>query len=246
MSYTYPKNYKVRSVSNQFKTLKKHFPSMPSVDMGKKSVKGVGEGTFLIPHWKLLGSTYTEAVEKVMNAIKSSRSWYDYRNGNWGPKYLKQLPLKETFWNRQKEEIIFLSAQFGQKHAGESVETVHKGLESTELPFGLYECLIMLLTHPERLQSYDDLWIDCPGDEYSWGGDGVFSGAPGLNCHDGRVDFGAKDVSSADGYYGSASGFVPQALDARTVDALESSGSFTLERAISAVKEAGYKVIKEI
>lgn len=244
MKYTYPKNYKVNTINNQMITLKGLFGIK---NLSKPfSPENTSEGLFAIPHWKLLGSTYNEAVSKVLEAIKSSRSAYDWGSGNWSEKYLRQLPIKEAFWNVQKEEIIIISAQFGLAHAGDSVETVRAVRGNNilgELPFGIYEVGIMLLTHPERLQNYADLWIDCPGDEYSFSGDGVFGYAPSFKFDDGDVLFVAHDVSNAHGDYGSASGSVSQPLETRSLGSFE---SLTLDAAILKVKEAGYKVIEEL
>lgn len=123
MKYTYPKNYKVKSVDRQLEILQSlfDFPIGTKADDPIEEIKS--EGLFAIPHWKLLGSTYNEAVSKVLETIKSSRPAYDWRSGNWSEKYLRQLPVKEAFWNAQKEEIIIISAQFGLVHAGDSVET---------------------------------------------------------------------------------------------------------------------------
>jgi hypothetical protein len=39
-------------------------------------------------------------------------------------------------------------------------------MEMGEFGLGAFAVGIMLLTHMDRLQSVDDLWIDCAGDEY--------------------------------------------------------------------------------
>lgn len=242
MIYTYPKNYKVQSNKQQLAILAKHFPLLPDLNLDQET-STQGEGQFLIPHFKLIAPTYNNAVLKVMEAIKSTRQTYDYRSGNWTKTYLRQLPIKENWYKNQKEEIIILSAQFGQKHTGKSVAAVHQGLAVDELPLGIYECLIMLLTHPERLQDYNDLWIDCPGDEYSWDTDGAFSKAPCLYFSD-EVRFDADDVSDVSKRFGSASGFVPQVNF--EPGSLAPSEPLTLAVAINFVKENGYKVIKEM
>lgn len=189
MIYTYPKTYKNKLVSKQLEILKKAFPEVKkwkgSIDVDESIMT---EGIFIIPNPKLFG-TYNQAVLAVIEALKKSRSAYDYRDGKWTAQYLKQLPLKEQFWSTQ-EDIIVLGAQFGQKHAGTSVQDVRNSLELKELPLGIYEVGIMLLTHPERLQDFNDLFIDCPGDEYSYSGDGVFSRAP-IFCFNGGLEFGA-------------------------------------------------------
>lgn len=231
MNYTYPKNYKNKPVTEQLKTLKTLFSEVKNakgeIDLATELEAG---GQFIIPNPKLFG-TYNEAVKKVLEALKSSRACYDWKEGKWGIEYLKQLPVKEQFWSKQ-EDMIVIGAQFGQQHAGHSVDKVRDNLKSNELPFGIYEVGIMLLTHPERLQSYNDLWIDCPGDEYSFSGDGVFSRAPFFGFYGDGLEFGTYGVSYAYGCYGSASGFGPQPLENRTLDTscpLETSATETLD-----------------
>ncbi|HEY4500575.1 MAG TPA: hypothetical protein VJH25_02155, partial [Candidatus Paceibacterota bacterium] len=62
-----------------------------------------------------------------------------------------------------------------------------------------------------RLQHYDDLWIDCAGDEFD---DPVavarFFRAPYFSWFDGKVGFGARWFGRVFEGYGSASAFVPQ------------------------------------
>ena len=48
---------------------------------------------------------------------------------------------------------------------------------------------IMLLTHPEREVRWKQLHIDCAGDEFAPGADGVFSRAPLFGFRRGRAGF---------------------------------------------------------
>lgn len=245
MKYKYPKTYKNKPVTEQLKTLKALFPKVKNAKGDIDLATGIeSEGQFIIPNPKLFG-TYHQAVAKVLEALKSSRACYDYRDGNWGAEYLKQLPIKEQFWATQ-EDMTVIGGQFGQQHAGESVENVRKTLQDNELPFGIYEVAIMLLTHPERFQSNDDLWIDCSGDEYSYNGNGVFSGAPLFDFSDDKLKFSTNDVSSAYDFYGSASGFVPQPLETRSLDSSCSLDPLSDEQAITHLKNNGYKITKMI
>lgn len=242
--YTYPTTYKNKPLKDQWKTLQKAFSELKDKKQPTTNYSA-GEGAFIIPHYRIFGS-YNEAVLQVMAALKESRTTYDWRGGNWGPEYLRQLPIKESFWNTQGD-IIILGAQFGQKHAGKSVQQAREALQPHELPLGLYECLIILLTHPERLQSYDDLGIDCPGDEYSYNADGAFSGAPFLCFSGGGVDFDAGGLSAVRGDFGSASAFLPQALENRTLNPLAATlDTLDENSAISFLKEKGYKITKLI
>ncbi len=78
--------------------------------------------------------------------------------------------------------------------------------------FGLGSLAVgsMLLTHPERLVRWEQLHIDCPGDEFAPGADGRFDHAPVFDFDGSRVGFGASQVSIVNEDYGSASGFLPQ------------------------------------
>jgi hypothetical protein len=81
---------------------------------------------------------------------------------------------------------------------------------TSEFGFGAYETGIILLTHPERLQHLDDLWIDCAGDEYAPFAVGRFSGAPYFRFRGGEVKFGTHAVDDPSEFYGSASAVPPQ------------------------------------
>ncbi len=86
-------------------------------------------------------------------------------------------------------------------------------MDVNECGLGAFAVGIMLLTHPERLQHYDDLWIDCAGDEFHdpQGSDAPFDRAPLFYFYDGKLKFGAGWCGDAGGFYGSASGWsVPQ------------------------------------
>ena len=84
-------------------------------------------------------------------------------------------------------------------------------MEVNECGLGAFAVGIMLLTHENRLKHYDDLWIDCAGDEYAPGAGGGFSRAPCFNFDGADLEFGARDVGGAVDGYGSASVFLPQA-----------------------------------
>lgn len=83
-------------------------------------------------------------------------------------------------------------------------------LRYRQFGFGAFEIGIMLLTHADRLQNYDDLWIDCAGDEYSFEADGRFPLAPIFRFRGGVLGFDTRVVAYAHDHYGSSSGFSPQ------------------------------------
>ena len=171
--------------------------------------------------WQQIASTYGEAVQKVLDLINQTRNgaFYNYREGQLGPDQLYQLEKSIKFTDRLILEqqiqgvdcdVTATPAQFGLQHRGRSVRRVREVLLDNEFGLGAFAVGIMILTHPERLMNYDDLWIDCAGDEFAPDADGDFSGSL-IFCFDGgRLRFCTSGVAHAYGGYGSVSAFFPQ------------------------------------
>jgi hypothetical protein len=83
-------------------------------------------------------------------------------------------------------------------------------MSASEFGLGAFAIGIMILTHPERLRHYDDLWIDCAGDEFAPHADGGFSLAPFFGFCDDKVKFFACRCGHVHELFGSASAFVSQ------------------------------------
>jgi len=231
-SYGYLSGYKkpadINAQCNQLRIL---FPGIgfanqdlqARIEKGEVKLPKHAEGWFAIPNWKknpkIFGSTYSEAVQNVLNAINKARkgAFYNYRDGEIDEKHLRQSARSVKFWDdlakqQGDADILIIAAQFGLRHRGRSVRRARVVMEDTagEVGLGAFAIGIMILTHPERLKNVDDLWIDCAGDEFSPDADGDFSEAPDFEFDDGRVEFGAGDVSHVYEFCGSASWFLPQ------------------------------------
>jgi hypothetical protein len=217
-NYGYPNIYSVKGMTQQTNRLRELFPG---IGYAAEELAGQpllnSEGWFAIPRWEKIGRTYNEAVEKVLAKIKETRDgqFYNYREGELGPKYLRQHPrtvkMFQTLGDQQKgNDILVVPAQFGFLHRGRSVRRAREIFGANEFGLGAFAVGIMLLTHPERLQAYEDLFIDCPGDEYALVADGDFSHAPFFHFDDGEVEFGTGWFDDAYGHYGSASAFLSQ------------------------------------
>ncbi len=195
-----------------------------SIEKGEVALPVNTEGWFAIPNWiknpAIFGTTYGEALQKVLDTIKTTRNgkFYNYRDGQLGPERLRQSKHTEKFFRELSEaqgnpDILIVAAQFGIRHRGRSVRRAREVIVGTSGEFGLgaFAVGIMILTHPERLMNYDDLWIDCAGDEFDDPVSDVrFVHAPFFDFNDGEVKFGTGAVAYASGVYGSASGVVPQ------------------------------------
>ena len=218
-NYGYPQGYAVKPVCEQLVELSKHFNGLNTNDVLACSkelpaLPAGAEGWFAVPRWEKVAKSYNEAVEKVLDLLGSTRTFHNYRKGELGPKYLRlsertAVALK-MLGERQKGDFLLIPAQFGLTHRGRSVRRVRVVYAPSEFGLGSFIVGCMILSHPERLVQWEQLHIDCPGDEYSPGADGQFSNAPIFYFLDGRVRFDAFRVGNADGYYGSASGFVSQ------------------------------------
>lgn len=224
----------MKTLKQQADILRKSFGITISVAKPPKLI-AAADGLFVIPKWSKLAPTYGEALQKVFDAIKKERPFYNWREGQLGPENLRELPHKNV------PEII--SVQLGKKWKGKSVDTVRKEKASGEILLGAYEVAIILLTNPDILKSSDDLFLDCAGDEASPGADGDFSRAPSFFWGDGELGFGFFWTDDAYDSFGTVSGFLSQPLENRP---LESFAPLTLEAAIERVKEEGYVIYKPV
>ena len=216
-TYGYLSGYKPKSVAEQMVALKAIFPKLESFDesaVAKELLAGA-EGNFLIPRWQELAPTYGEAVELVLAALKKSRNgrFVNYRENQLGPDRLRESAKKSDMFQKLGNEqtghnVLVVQAQFGLRHRGKSVRRARVVMGGNECGLGAFEIGIMLLTHPDRLANYDDLYVDCSGDEYAPGADGVFSSAPSFFFGGGGLEFDTRDVDYPHDYYGSASAFV--------------------------------------
>jgi len=218
-SYGYLSGYKPKGITGQTNRLRELFHGIGYADekLAKAKLSPNAEGWFAIPRWEKIASTYGEAVQKVLDLIKQTRDgkFYNYRKGKLGSQHLRQraktAKMFQTIGDEQKDyDILIVPAQFGLNHRGKSVRRVREVMSASEFGLGAFATGIMILTHPERLQHYDDLWIDCAGDEYAPGAGDVFSHAPYFLFYGGLVGFGASGIDDPLDYYGSVSGFVPQ------------------------------------
>lgn len=212
--YHYPKD--VIAQTNKLRELF-HDVGFANEQMQRPDVANA-EGYFAIPRWQVVAPTYGEAVKIVLDALKKAYKgrFKNWREGELGPTFLRQSAKSVAFWEQVGEEqqgfdILLIPAQFGIRHRGRSVRRAREVMESNECGLGAFAVGIMLLTHEDRLQHRDDLWIDCAGDEFH---DPRSSGAPfgrtpffSLSSG-GGLWFGTHWSGGAGGNYGSASGWL--------------------------------------
>lgn len=170
------------------------------------------EGLFAIIRPEFFSDKYGEELEEVLKALSKSRKekFINYRENQLGPEYLRQtqktITALQKITEQQDSDILILPAQFGIKHRGKSVRRARETFEQHEFGTNSKDTATMLITHLNRLQHYDDLWIDCSGDEFSGAVD-RFSRAPYFYFYGGLVKFNAGWFGIAHSRYGSVSGF---------------------------------------
>jgi hypothetical protein len=217
---------KPKPLAEQVVRLKELHPQLKDVEVADSGELPAGaEGWFAIPNiWKadsILTGNYNDSVKRVLDLIKQDRNgkFHNYRDGQLGPERLRQSARAEATMLKLSEEqghpdILVIACQFGITHRGRSVRRAREVMvDQNQFGLGAFAVGIMILTHPDRLKHYDDLWIDCAGDEFDDpGADVRFDHAPYFRFHGGKVKFGARWTDSAVDGYGSASGCLPKCL----------------------------------
>lgn len=105
-------------------------------------------------------------------------------------------------------DYLVFPAQLGSRHAGRSVRRARACFGAEEFGLGPFEVASYLLTTPERFTRWGDLVIDCAGVEYQPSPDKEFGHCLYFNFDYGRLHFSGRWTGDADGFFGSASGFL--------------------------------------
>lgn len=227
-TYTYPPQYKLKSPEEQVEILRKLFPDLSAYysQVANQPLPEGAEGWFLIPRWSLVAHTYNGALAKVLDLLGKSRHFHNYREGTLGPNRLKQSERTAAFFaqieQQQTGDFLVVAAQFGLRHRGRSVRRAREVFLPNEFGLGAFAVVCMALSHPERFFKWDELNVDCAGDEYSFPG-GDFSSSPIFLFDDPlqefdsswidldpSLDFDARLIDFANPFFGSVSGFALQ------------------------------------
>ncbi len=217
----YPEGYFHRPICEQLVLLSKHFTKQDASEIlaCSKSMPDLppyAEHGFAMPKWKTVAKTYNEATEFVLDRLAASRTFKNWRAGELGQKYMRLSERTEEglaiLDNAYKGDYTVLPAQFGLMHRGRSTRKVRTIYLPHEFGLGPYETGVMLLSHPERLQGKpNELYVDCPGVEYSPYADGRFTVALYFGwCDYCGLDFIAHWAYGPFSDCGSASGLLPQ------------------------------------
>jgi hypothetical protein len=143
---------------------------------------------------------------------------YDFTQGKHDNRFLRETKSKkcmmENFLALQEADIIIIQAQFGNQYQKCSPASAQQVIKRNEFLLGIYEILVMLFTHPERLQAECDLQINVSGDEYSPDSDAdqfVYVFYLWYYDYGKSLHLNYKKVHSNDLNSGSPSGFISKA-----------------------------------
>jgi hypothetical protein len=172
------------------------------------------EGPLVYVWHEALGGYHT-ALNLALEAIGSSRKLHNYRKGQMMTsdhlrQHEKTVLAERALKEQQPGGFIIVPSQAGLRWRGKSIRRTLVRFEEGEFGLGaLTECC-RAITHPERFVRWEQLHVDCPGDEFAPDAGGAFSRAFYLSFLDGRVEFVTVLVDKPHAYFGSASGFLSQ------------------------------------
>ena len=160
---------------------------------------------------------YGQLLEgSLLDRLGKRRKFYNYRAGQLTPDRVRMRQSTIDAFRRleaaQPEgDFLVFAAQTGLKWGGYSPRNARWEMEhksENEFPLPAWVVGHILLTNPSRLDRNEVLWIDCPGDEYRFGGGAGFEGCLCFDFSDGRLELDDRWLSDARGSCGSASGFL--------------------------------------
>jgi len=176
MSLAYPAEYRIKSIPEQVAIIRKLLPGVGSANeqIAKLPLPVGADGWFAFLKQEAIGRTYREATEKVLGLLKQTRNgaFHNYYDGRIGPRYLRQSEHSIKAWKQIEKEqaghdILIVPAQFGLLYSGHSATEARAKMAQNEFGLGALAAGIMLATHTEREVRFDQMHIDCVGDEFS-------------------------------------------------------------------------------
>ena len=228
-NYTYPPEYDgPKPVVEQVTTLAEilNLDSTNALEYAKNlpELPAGAEGWFAIPSQSGLEKLFPEIKNDaeryfvgvlIHKKIADSRNFYNYRDGQITPNRLRvharTAHALDLVSRNQPGDILIVAGQLGMRHRGRSVRRARECFDENEFGLGALAVGSIVLTHPTRLVRWEELDMDCSGNDFNDPDSVVrFGRAPLFFWSFGGVKFGTERVSRARDCYGSASAFLPQ------------------------------------
>lgn len=169
-SLGYPTTFRSKSPQTQAEILRELFPEelgdeKLNLEIIERNKLKEGFDWAVFPNYDRLSQKYHVAISMVLEKIAKQRS---FANNLVLAEDTVKLSLRTAqFWaairRKQRGGLVLVPVQTGLKFRGMSPALSEDRLMSNEFGLGLLWASVYLLTHPERLEDYPDLGIDCIG-----------------------------------------------------------------------------------
>lgn len=156
---------------------------------------------------------YCSAVRLGQEAIAKTRRFYSYKEALRKPSNLRvcdrTIVANEKIAKKQKGDIHIIAAQLGAFHVGTSIDMTRTILRPHEFGLTSFAVECIAITHPERLVRWEELGMQCVGDELRLDDKDPWSQTPVIYFHDEKVNFNTVPNSTPYTCYGAVTGFLP-------------------------------------
>ena len=150
-NYFYPSLWKPKSLREQVNLMYQCYPYLRSPDFHDITLQG-GDYIFMIQNFPILA--FLQQQRKIIVSL-----------GNEVVSMAREAKSAIERLERQYEsDYFFLTAQTGLRFAGASPLLAIQSITSPEFPLPLWCALHIVLTHPERFTTWDNLGFYCLGD----------------------------------------------------------------------------------
>jgi hypothetical protein len=205
----------MRSVQEQVNALQMFFPELGirEDDLDKLIARPLHSSAewAAIPRWEKLGETYHEAVQRVLAVIASKRRFSNSCNMSRLCQKKAAIDAWRELGKSQTGDILIVGTTFGLRHRGRSIRNAEEKMLGNEFGLGVFEVGCMMLTHPKREITRNQLHPECGGDEFPTETDGQIASAPFFSVKNDELRLDAVKVDNPGDAFGCASCFLQKA-----------------------------------
>lgn len=223
----YPKGWKPATIEEQKALLAKLFKriDLSQVDelTAKAKVLKLADGLAVIPKLAYLGGVwgiadpygkgYGPICEKLFELIAPSYSFNNLHSRDIDAEHIRIMrDVRKRLKKLEAEtpgDVLVLAFDFGNLYAGRSPRNTRwEALNRNQLPLVTAQVGCLLLIMPDRLTAYEQLSINCSGDEWDWSAVDSWTSCPYFSFYDGKLQFSAGYANDPHGCFGSAVAFL--------------------------------------
>lgn len=226
----------VRSVSGYPQQYLENIPSIEGqVDILRAHVKGINpdkmirysrerypairnpswvEKPFILIRSGFFSDIPGREVEEMFKVVSKIWPFHNYRAGQFGPeafrRYEDSLLWEAKIAEQQPGDLWVVGGQFGAFTIRECVNRVRHPVPrmAPQWNFGARDILCMMITHPYRFATGNQVQVHCPGDDMCIAGD-EFYRAPCFYYERQKLRFDTRPKAASYSDFGSPTGFVP-------------------------------------